>query len=281
MSPEQVQGRLVDARSDVFSTGVVLYELFTGVRAFPGASAHGILSRVLHESPTEHLESHPEVPLAIRRVISRCLEKDPGRRYSSGGELADALIACSRPARVVGLTARVGAFIAFVLLAAIGTAAWLHYKNEGARWTRDEALPKIQALILQGDYVGAFTLTRTALRYAPDDPQLKQYWSNVSQSLSMTTAPPGAKIYIRSFGDAHIAWQPVGRTPLEDVRVPLANVRIKIAKEGEEPLEFATSTANLQGQKIALYRTGTIPAGMVAVAQKRAAAAAGQDHAAA
>lgn len=268
MSPEQAEGRPVDVRSDVFSTGVVLYELFTGVRAFPGDSTYGILSRVIHESPAEHLESHHEVPLAIRKVISRCLEKDPGQRYSSGGELANALIKCSRPAQLVALTPRVIALIVLVLIAAIGTAAWLHNQNQHARWTRDEALPKIQALTQQGDYLSAFTLTRTALRYAPDDPQLKQHWLNVSQALNMTTVPPGAKVSIRPFGDANMAWQSIGKTPLEGVRVPLANVRIRIAKEGMEPLEFGTTTFFLQDQKIALYRTGTIPAGMVAVPQQ-------------
>ena len=145
---------------------------------------------------------------------------------------------------------------------------WLHSRYQGARWTRDEALPKIQALILQGDYVSAFALTRTALRYAPDDPQLKQHWANVSLPLTMTTAPAGAMMSIRPFGDAGMAWEPIGNTPHQCVRIPLANVRVRIEKDGTEPLEFAAFTANLQGQKIRLYSTGTIPVGMVPIAEQ-------------
>ena len=115
---------------------------------------------------------------------------------------------------------RLAALFALLLVATVGTAVWLHYQNQHARWTRDEALPKIQSLILQGDYVGAFALTRTALRYAPDDPRLKRHWATVSQALTISTVPPGAKISIRPFGEANIAWQPVGKTPLEGVPSP-------------------------------------------------------------
>ena len=143
------------------------------------------------------------------------------------------------------MTRRAYALVAIVAITTLATAAWLHFRYQGARWTRDEALPKIQALILQGDYVSAFALTRTALHYAPDDPQLKQHWANVSLPLTMTTAPAGAKISIRPFGDAGMAWEPIGKTPLEGVRIPLANVRVRIEKDGH-PLEFAAFTANLQ-----------------------------------
>lgn len=154
---------------------------------------------------------------------------------------------------------------AIVLIAIVGAVGWLHYQNRNARWTRDEALPKIQSLVARGDYVQAFALTRTALGYAPDDPQLKQHWANLSWPLTMTTIPPHAHMSLRPFGAANLAWNRVGKTPLQCVRVPLANVRIRIEKDGMEPLEFATFTAFLQGQKIKLQRTGTIPVGMVSV----------------
>ncbi|MFL6449756.1 MAG: protein kinase domain-containing protein [Bryobacteraceae bacterium] len=265
MSPEQAQGKPLDARSDIFSTGLVLYEIFTGVRAFTGDSTRSILRRLVGRVPAGICELRPEVPRAIARVITRCLEKDPSRRYSSGSELATALMECSRPRRSVPLTPRIAAGITVVLIATVGTVGWLHYQNRNARWTRDEALPKIQLLVTQGDFANAFELTRTALRYAPDDPQLKQHWANVSWPLTVTTVPSGATISVRPFGATKLAWQPVGRTPFSGTRVPLAYMAIRIEKDGMEPVEFATRTANLQGQKIKLHRTGTIPRGMVAV----------------
>ena len=140
--------------------------------------------------------------------------------------------------------------------------------NRNARWIRDEALPKIQSLVARGDYVQAFALTRTALRHAPDDPQLKQHWANLSWPLTMTTVPPNAQISLRPFGPADLRWERVGKTPVQGVRVPLANLRIRIERDGTEPLEFATFPAFLQGQKLKLHRTGTIPVGMVSVPKK-------------
>ena len=268
MSPEQAEGKRIDVRSDVFSTGAVLYEMFTGVRAFTGRSSVEILESLVLANPRSIHELSPEVPVEIERVVYRCLEKDPQLRYSSGQELANALIECRRPEQSHDLTRRAYALVATVLITTLATAGWLHSRYQGARWTRDEALPKIQALILQGDYVSAFALTRTALRYAPDDPQLKQHWANVSLPLTMTTAPAGARISIRPFGDAGMAWEPIGKTPLEGVRIPLANVRVRIEKDGTDTLEFAAFTANLQGQNIRLYSTGTIPVGMVPIAEQ-------------
>jgi eukaryotic-like serine/threonine-protein kinase len=85
MSPEQAQGLVVDARSDVFSFGSVLYELVSGARAFDGASAADILSGVLRDDP------RPLEPSPIARLVHRCLEKDPSRRFQTMAEVRNAL----------------------------------------------------------------------------------------------------------------------------------------------------------------------------------------------
>src|SRR6266436_949236 len=77
MSPEQAEGKVVDARSDIFSTGAVFYEMLTGRRAFDGDSTWEVLSKVFRETPRGIRELRPEVPEAIARIISRCLEKNP------------------------------------------------------------------------------------------------------------------------------------------------------------------------------------------------------------
>ena len=77
MSPEQADGKPMDARSDIFSTGLVMYEMFTGIRAFTGDSTGSVLSRVIRDNPMAIRKFHPEVPVAIGNIISRCLEKDP------------------------------------------------------------------------------------------------------------------------------------------------------------------------------------------------------------
>ena len=80
MSPEQAEGRTVDARSDVFSFGAMLYEMATGRRAFRGESAISTLSAVLSADPQPMTG---QVPRDLEKIITRCLRKDPARRFQS------------------------------------------------------------------------------------------------------------------------------------------------------------------------------------------------------
>jgi Tol biopolymer transport system component len=87
MSPEQAEGRKVDARSDIFSFGAVLYEMITGQRAFPGASMVSILSAVLRDNPKPAHEFVEGVPRDLNQIVMRCLQKDPNQRYQHAGDL--------------------------------------------------------------------------------------------------------------------------------------------------------------------------------------------------
>ncbi|HJW72973.1 MAG TPA: protein kinase [Geothrix sp.] len=92
MSPEQVRGEPVDPRSDVFTLGVMLWEMFSGKRPFRGASAVETLNAILKEEP-EPLEPELHVAPALEQVLWTCLAKNPSGRYEDGGELAAALAA--------------------------------------------------------------------------------------------------------------------------------------------------------------------------------------------
>ncbi len=98
MSPEQVRGEEVDSRSDIFSFGVVLYELVTGKRAFSGGSAVDTMHAVLHEDPPEASASDPGFSPALNTILRRCLEKRPDQRFQSAADLAFALRAISATA---------------------------------------------------------------------------------------------------------------------------------------------------------------------------------------
>jgi serine/threonine protein kinase len=91
MSPEQVRGRAVDHRSDIFSFGAVLYEMLAGKRAFRGDSAVETLNAILKEEPQELTNSNPNVAPALERVVWHCLEKSPDRRFQSATDIAFAL----------------------------------------------------------------------------------------------------------------------------------------------------------------------------------------------
>ncbi|HMG32761.1 MAG TPA: protein kinase, partial [Blastocatellia bacterium] len=95
MSPEQVRGRPVDHRADIFSFGAILYEMLTGKRAFHGESAAETMSAILREDPPDLSESNKNVSPALERVVGHCLEKNPEERFHSARDLAFAIEALS------------------------------------------------------------------------------------------------------------------------------------------------------------------------------------------
>jgi len=92
MAPEQMNGQKIDGRSDLFSVGIVLYQMLTGVRPFTGDSVVNLALKIAKDDPTPLNKLRPEIPASLRRVVDRCLAKAPENRFQTGAELADALV---------------------------------------------------------------------------------------------------------------------------------------------------------------------------------------------
>jgi serine/threonine protein kinase/Tol biopolymer transport system component len=87
MSPEQLEGKMADARSDIFAFGAVLYEMLTGQRAFAGTSQASVIAAILERDPRSILELMPVCPKSLDRVVRRCLMKDPDERWQTAFDL--------------------------------------------------------------------------------------------------------------------------------------------------------------------------------------------------
>ncbi len=126
MSPEQVKGEKLDGRSDLFSLGIVLYELLTGARPFPGESITTLVYQILHTEPRDPLEWKSDLPVASREVVARLLAKSPDRRPADAHEFVRELARIEKIQRQSELTRKAIAGAAGPAAVAAATAPVPH-----------------------------------------------------------------------------------------------------------------------------------------------------------
>jgi serine/threonine protein kinase len=96
LSPEQIKGEAQDHRSDIFSLGIILYQMATGVRPFDGSSVTAVCAQIVTAEPPPPSRHNPQLPKEFDRIVTRCLAKDPNARYASGESLAASLYMFAR-----------------------------------------------------------------------------------------------------------------------------------------------------------------------------------------
>jgi serine/threonine-protein kinase len=164
MSPEQVLGEKVDSRSDLFSAGVVLYQLLTGHVPFQGDTLISVAYKITKAEAPSLDKLHPELPLSLRRVVERALRKQPEKRFQNGEDFAQALIGVARELNEVQTTGRRGVSL-------------------GTRW----------ALMMAALVAITMTLTATVLykqQYAAMLDQAKDYGGSLAKFMATQNAVP-------------------------------------------------------------------------------------------
>ncbi len=275
MSPEQLHGQKVDARLDIFAFGAVLYEMFTGKRAFQRESKSETLIALEREEPSPLDHFTKDVPDALDRMIRRCLRKRPEERYAGMGEIEQELKDCyeltSESASGVNLKVllrrsrqpRVAIPLSIVLLTLISFIGWAVYSSSKVRWARDQALPEIVKLIERGEPGEAYALAVQAERYIPTDPALVKLWPDISWSDSIMTTPAGASVYRRNYNSPKAGWEFVGFSPIHKGRFPAVDSSWKFELPGYTTVERATFPSG--PITVTLHENGKAPSGMVPV----------------
>jgi serine/threonine protein kinase/dienelactone hydrolase len=254
MSPEQVQGKMVDHRSDLFSFGIVIYEMLSNVNPFRKDSGLETAAAIIKEPAAPVSRHRDEVPQSLVAIISKLLAKAPEERYQGAREVAGDLqkaldeisaqqVFLTRPASArLRKALTKPAFLVSLILVLVAAA---YFSVQGvrlyqkAKWAREKLLPEIEQLAQNIPWTGegpsawtAYELAKQAEQYIPDDPLLQRLVPSISRQVKLSSNPIGARVYARPYGSADSDWRYLGQTPTDNIQLPIGFSRIKLEKEG-------------------------------------------------
>ena len=216
MSPEQAEGKKVDARSDIFSFGALLYEMVSGQKAFEGDSKLSTLAAILNQEPKPISQLVADVPPDLEKIINRCLRKDPGRRFQHMGDVkveleelkedsGSSTLAGTPPAVRPARRMWVGAGAALVVVA-VAVAVWLFRGSD----IKPAAAPEVVPLT---SYAGF----ERSPSFSPDGNQVAFSWNGEKQDnfdiyVKLIGSPTPVRLTTDPADDLSPAFSPDGRS---------------------------------------------------------------------
>jgi dienelactone hydrolase len=275
MSPEQAAGGEVDARSDLWSLGIVAYELLAGRPPFHGTNTLAIIQAVLTAPIVPIRSVRAEVAPELEEAVNRMLVRDRDKRTITASDVRELAAACharlassgQRPSLVrprMTRRARMAMVALALALAGAGIAWWIE-RSAKVRWARQEALPEIVRLAEAEKFDDAYRLAQQALPYIPEDPLLARQLDKISTRVDIHSEPAGADVFYRPYGPNQ-SWRRLGTTPVVNARVPDILMHWRVQMGGHETAEDVgpPRTANAEF-RFALFPADRVPAGMVRI----------------
>jgi serine/threonine-protein kinase len=198
MSPEQALGREIDGRSDLFSTGVILYELLTGRKAFPGASAATLALQITQQDPEPIAALAPDAPKGLQFIIEKLLAKRPEKRFADGASLAEALRRELGAQTAIGMEKRASArqlplqFRLTLMIAAI-TAVALSVSVATVLDRQYAAMQRVA--VSSGATIASFVANNVALKAAENAglPPADRDWAPVEAFVTAASGDPNVQ----------------------------------------------------------------------------------------
>jgi len=276
MAPEQLRAQGIDARTDLFSAGAVLYEAATGRRAHPADTSAETIDAVLNREPERPTSLGGAVSKDLERVLLKALSKEPDDRYQSAAELGAELnrIATASAPSAMGLVRRPW-FLTAAAVVVLAIAAVVVFQTRHAarvRWAREQALPEIERRVEDWSWSDDGSVSwptyrlaqRAAAVLGDDDPILAPLLEKTTLEVRIDSDPVGAGVFVRPYAGEDGAWERVGTTPFAG-RLPGGFSRVRLEREGyADHLDVLWVIPWFDPKlSVTLHRPEAVPEGMV------------------